>query len=275
MIKRILVGLHDLVRSQSATRQAIEFAHHFGAGLTGITLLNRSQLERTGPVPIGAGHAAAELCEHRIREAEEAIAQATAFFETTCRDAGVTHSLLSERTDPLDGLIAVSRYYDLIVGGLQHLFGDDDSAAAPVALTRLVQEGVRPFVAVTAEHRAVHRVLIAYSGSVGSAKTMKRYVQMNPWPGASVRIVTFALQADVAQERLHDAAEYCHAHGLTPETDHVALPPKNQLLPYAEEWGADAIILGNSARSLLLKRIFGETALQTIRNAKCTLFLCQ
>jgi len=34
-------------------------------------------------------------------------------------------------------------------------------------------------------------------------------------------------------------------------------------------------VIGNSAKNLLLRRIFGETALHAIRNAKGPLFLAQ
>jgi nucleotide-binding universal stress UspA family protein len=40
-------------------------------------------------------------------------------------------------------------------------------------------------------------------------------------------------------------------------------------------WQADMIVLGNSARSLLMKRVLGETALHIIRNADRPLFLSQ
>ena len=51
--------------------------------------------------------------------------------------------------------------------------------------------------------------------------------------------------------------------------------PKEQLLPYAESWGADLMVMGNSAKNLLLRRLFGETALDVIRNANLPLFLAQ
>ena len=51
--------------------------------------------------------------------------------------------------------------------------------------------------------------------------------------------------------------------------------PKERLLPEAADWEADMIVIGNSARSLLSRKLFGETALHVIRNADRPLFLCQ
>ena len=74
---------------------------------------------------------------------------------------------------------------------------------------------------------------------------------------------------------LADAADYCRAHQLAVETDCVNGSPKEQLLPYADRWGADLTVIGNSAKNLMLRKIFGETALHAIRNANRPLFLAQ
>jgi nucleotide-binding universal stress UspA family protein len=108
-----------------------------------------------------------------------------------------------------------------------------------------------------------------------SAKAMKHFVQMRLWPQAQVRIVSFADGRAGTEQFLADAAEYCSAHGLQVETCAVSGSAKDQLLPYAEQWGADITVIGNSAKNLLLRRIFGETALQAIRHANRPLFLAQ
>jgi len=144
-----------------------------------------------------------------------------------------------------------------------------------VELVRLVDGGVRPLIAVTDEYREVRRVLIAYSGSAESAKTMKRFVQLRLWPEASVRIVTFNKTPEEAQVLLSEAAEYCHVHGIDPVIEHVDKYPKHELLPYAKDHSIDAIVIGNSARNLLLRRVFGETVLSVIEHAECPLFLSQ
>ena len=51
--------------------------------------------------------------------------------------------------------------------------------------------------------------------------------------------------------------------------------PMDPLLPEADSWPADLICVGSGARSLLLRRLFGDTALQLIRNSDRPLFLAQ
>ena len=134
---------------------------------------------------------------------------------------------------------------------------------------------MRPIIAVSEKFQPIQKVLIAYSGSMASAKTMKRFVQMRLWPDVKLKIVTFQSSEDKAQQLLYDASEYCRAHGFHVECDSNPGSPKDFLLPMATQWQADMIVLGNSARNLLLKRVLGETALNIIRNADRPLFLCQ
>lgn len=275
MIKRILVGLGDLPHTRSAATAAIQIAQSVGGELTGVTLFDPNQLESSGPVPIGGGAYAKELEESRVQTATEVIAAATRAFVTSCQQAQVPHAVVHERGDPLTLLCEHVRYHDLIVCGQRGLFQHGVIDEPTDQLVKLVQAAVRPLLAVPEQEHPIKRVLIAYSGSVESAKTMKRFVQFGLYRDAALRIVTFQEDAAAGETLLEHAAAYCRAHGLDPETECVADAPQKQLLPYAEARQCDLVVLGNSSRNLLLRRLFGETALHTMRNADRPLFLSQ
>jgi nucleotide-binding universal stress UspA family protein len=275
MIKRILVGLGSLDYARTATQKAIELAKAHGAELTGVTLFDTERLDDTGPVPIGAGQLAKELRESRLGDVKSVIEAAEVFFSSECEKAGITYRLQRESGDPLEALISLTRYHDLIVCGLKSLFEHGVIDDPPDELAMLVEEGVRPLLAVTDEDRPIERVLIAYSGSMESAKTMRRFMHFRLWPNASVRIVTFHQNLEIGEALLADAADYCRAHGVEAETECVTEPPLSNLLPYASGWNADLIVLGNSAKNMLLRRILGDTALHVMRNSEIPLFLAQ
>ncbi len=275
MIKRILVGLGSLDYARSATAKAIELAKAKGAELTGVTLFDIDRLDNTGPIPIGAAQLAKELKESRLNDASAIIQAAEVHFTAECKKAGIKHRVQRETGDPMEALVSLTRYHDLVICGLRGLFEHGVVDEPPDELATLVQEGVRPLLAVSDRDRPIHRVLIAYSGSMESAKTMRRFVHLKMWPEAKLKIVTFNDNQAAGESRLAKAVEYCQAHGLDPETESVAEPPLDRLLPYADDWGADLIVLGNSAKSMLLRRILGETALHVMRNAERPLFLAQ
>lgn len=275
MMKRILVGLGGTEYTGSAIKQSVTLALEHDAEVTGVSIIDEARLTYSGPVPIGGGHYAHELANDRMEKAKERSEQAVQAFTDACQAAGVRHQVLREVGEPFTLLIDQARYHDLMIFGLRSLFEYDLVPDPHNALVQLVQAGVRPLIAVSKGFYPVKKVLIAYSGSMESAKAMKRFVQMRLWPEAKLRIVTFEHQADKAEQIVGDAADYCCAHGFEVEEAFVPKSPKDHLIPYAEEWGADLTVVGNSAKNLLLRRIFGETALHAIQNANRPLFLSQ
>ena len=280
MIRRILVGLAGTPYTAVSIQTAVELAVRHGAELTGVTAIDLKKLENVGPVPLGASAAAHDWREHRVKVTRDRIEQDIADFSSACTAAQLRWEVKSEgRESPFDYLISQSRYHDLMLFGVRSVFEYDvvgDPVTDPsLVLIRLITEGVRPIVAVAPQYQTVRRVMVAYSGSMESAKTMKRFVQLRPWPVEEMCIVTFERDEVRGRHLLADAAHYCRAHGLHAETKLIVQPPRDNLLLEAEAWGADLIVLGNSAKRLLLRRVFGETALHAIREANCPLFLAQ
>lgn len=275
MIKRILVGLSGTKFTAAAIRQAVELATAHDAEVTGVSVVDVGRLSRVGPVPLGAMTYAGEQRTARLQVAREHVEQSLREFEQACGERGVRHRVLQEEGEPFSLMIDEARYHDLMIFGLRSLFEFDLVSDPHDALVRLVASGVRPILAVSEEPRPIESVLIAYSGSMESAKTMKWFVQSRLWPRAKLRIVTFEHPPERAESLVADAADFCRAHGFEPEEAYVAQSPKDHLLPYAAGWDADLIVVGNSAKNLLLRRLFGETALHAIRHADRPLFLAQ
>ena len=277
MINRILVGLGTSGTARSVTEHAIDIALPRRAVVTGLAVTDVARLEWTGPRPMGVGVEAAtsDLRRQRFERAAADVVAAADQFATRCRAAGVAHRVSEETGDPFEIAADLVRYHDMCVFGLRGLFEHDVVPEPRDALERLVADGVRPILAVGEEFRPIRRVLVAYSGSLESAKTFKHFVQSGLFAEAPVRIVHFGDDAETAGRRLEKSAAYFAAHGRQVETDHAAGDPARELIPYAEAWGADLVVAGNSAKNLLLRRLFGETALRLLRDSPLPLYLAQ
>ena len=273
MIKRILLGLGGTQYTPVAIQRAVELAKRFEAEVTGVTVVDARRLADVSFEQEETILAAA----HRIFLARERIAEAISLFESACVAAGVKYRVKQEeKEDAFDLMISLARYHDLMIFGLRSIFEYDLSAEDPKdALARLISAGVRPIIAVSDTLQPIQKVMIAYSGSTESARTMRLFIQLSLWPDAKVKIVTFQSSEDRAKRLLNDAAAYCRAHGYVVEAESKTGSPKDLLLPMATEWQADMIALGNSAQNLLVKRLLGETALHMIKNADRQLFLSQ
>jgi nucleotide-binding universal stress UspA family protein len=275
MLKRILVGLGGTDYTVAAINQAVSLAMAHDAELTGVSVIDPSRVSPILAMPIGDGPMVYPETGNLMAKARERVEWAAHEFTKACQAAGVRHRVVREVGEPFSLMTAESRYHDLMIFGLKSLFESDLVVDPHDALVRLVRSGVRPLLAVSKEFVAIKKVLIAYSGSMESAKAMKRFVQMRLWPVSQLRIVSFEDGKGHARELLAHAADYCRAHGLEPETECVYGSPKEHLLSYMQNWQADLTVIGNSAQNLILRRIFGETALSVIRNAEQPLFLAQ
>lgn len=275
MIKRILVGIGGTNYTDVAIQRALEIAKHHDAEVTGVTIVDLKRLQKVGPVPLGGVAYAEKLREQRTEGTKDRIEQAVAKVEGDCKNASIACRIEQETGDPFELMISHARYNDLTIFGLRSLFDYGFTPEPRDALIRLVSQGVRPILAVSPEFREIRRVLIAYNGSMESAKAMRRYVQLRPWADVSLGIVFFGEATDGAHKLLQDAAEYCRAHGFAAETELAPGTAKKGLIEYAQKNDFDLIVMGNSARSAIVRNLIGDTALHTIQEADRPLFLAQ
>jgi nucleotide-binding universal stress UspA family protein len=244
--------------------------------------VDEKELLKIGPVPAGGSAYAQRMREQRLEVSRERVDAAVdrfeeicTRFEAACTRQGISHSVEREAGDPFALMISHARYHDLTIFGLRSLFDYGLTPEPNDALVRLVAGGVRPIMAVSPFYREVHKALIAYSGSMESAKAMRRFVQMRLWPEVEVEIVHFSNSASAAKPLLSEAASYCRAHGYRAETVRIDADARTETLAYAQRTEADIVVMGNSVRSLLMRKLIGDTVLHTIQNADRPLFLSQ
>jgi len=275
MIKRILVGLAGTTYTPVAIQRAVTLARTHGAEVTGVTVLDAKRIRGEGIGLVKAPNSDLLRAE-RMQIARSQIEQCVSEFESACQAANIRYHIVEESGDAFTRLVDLSRYHDLMVFGLRSIFEYDFQVGAPESLLlRLVVAGVRPLLAVSEKFRSISRVLIAYNGSMESATAMKRFVQMRLWPDAELKIVTFHTSDDKAFELMQAAEDYCVAHGFKVCHQSNRGDPKVLLLAAATLWQADMIVMGNSARSVLLRKVLGDTLLGTLRDAQIPLFLAQ
>lgn len=274
-IRRILLGLGGTEFTPVATQRAIELAERHGAEITGVTIMDEARLRDVGPVPVGGGHAARTLQDHRVEITRQRIREAIDTFDEKCASHRVRFRILQETGESFSLMTNLARYHDLMIFGLRSVFDCGLGVEPEDTVARLVRAGVRPMIAVSREYRQIRRVLLAYSGSPESAKAIKRFVQSQLWPDVQLKLLTCARSAEEAEPLLADMASYCRAYGHEPAQEHSEESPKDRLLTAAAEWDADLIVLGNGVRRVWLNRIIGSTASHVVQNAEIPLYLSQ
>lgn len=274
MLKRIHVGLGGTPFTPTAIRYSVELGQAHQAEVLGTAIIDRTRLAALSKT----AEAGTDLLDEyrRLEAIDRRQKRSIAEFESQCDNAAISHTVTRASGDPFEKMISQAQYHDLMIFGLRSLFDFDfleTDGAGP--LSRLVSSGVRPILAVAKEYRPVRRVLLAYSGSMGSASAIKQFVTMQLWPDLCFKLVMFDQPNEIAETLLNDMAGYCRAHGHDVEREHVEGSPKHQLLPHATDWNADLIVLGNGSRHLWLKKLLGDTASNVIEHADIPLFVSQ
>lgn len=275
MIKRILLGIGGTPFTAVAIERAVELAALHSARLTAVTVVDSERICKFGPVPPGAGHYAKRMCENRLEVTKSQIDEAVSTLEKTCQKAGVEYNVEWESGNPFELMIGYARYNDITVFGLRSLFDYQLVEQPEKDLFRLLKQGVRPILAVSEHLRPIRKVMIAYSGSMESAKAMRRFVQFRLFPDAALEIVHFSDRPGESNMLLKDAATYCRDHGYTVNTRMIPGKGGEQLLESAKELEMDMITMGNSMRSVWMQKVLGNTLLKTLVHADRPLFLSQ
>ena len=275
MLKRLLLGIGGTPFSNAAIALAVELALLHDARVTAVTVVDPNNICKLGPVPLGAGHYAKRMCENRLEVTKDQISETVAHFEAVCKQSGVKYHVEWETGDPFDLMIDHARYHDLTLCGLRGIFDYQLVEQPEKDLVRLLSQGVRPILAVAKELRPVRRVMVAYSGSMESAKAMRRFIQFNLWPDAALDIVHFSDKPDDSNALLKEAAAYCRDHGYSVNTRMIPGKAGDHLLASAQEMDADMIVMGNSIRSIWLRKILGDTVLEALTQSERPLFLSQ
>ncbi len=276
MIKRILLGIGGTPFTKVAIERAVELAAAHGAKLTAVSVMQPDHVCNVGPVPAGAGIYAKRLCRSRQKVTNENLEASISMAASSCEEAGVPLKIFRETGRAFDLFIDYARYHDLTIFGLRSLFEYQVADEPEKDLIRLLSKGVRPILAVSDRLRPIRKVLIAYSGSMESAKAMRRFVQFGLWSEAELEIVHFS-EGDITGGRalLENAANYCRDHGYSTQTRILPGRADQKLLPVSAELDADMIVMGNSIRSIWMRKMLGDTVLNTLTRADRPLFLSQ
>jgi len=273
MVKRILVSLGGTPFSYVAIERALDLAKRHEAKIIALSVANLKQLQNVGPVPIGAGSSAERIRKKRLHETCENIEKALSHFRSRCLENNVPYEAKYFSGSPAKAIASFSRYCDLAVFGFRGLFDYGVLNNPDRTVNQIITSGVRPFITVSEKFRSIERVVIAYNGSLEAAAAMRLFVQMRLWDEVQLLILCFGSSSVKGEETLRDAAEYCSAFGYEPETRFVSGSGKSRLLETAMEWNADMVVLGDSARSLLVEKVFGSTSYSVLRSATIPLFM--
>lgn len=282
MIKRILVALDPDEDTPVATQYAIWLAKKFNASLTGLAVVDTSNIyTNVGGGEINKLHYARNLWEELSEETRGIAEVLLDSFKESVEEAGVKYTSVKKEGASFDRIIEDTKYHDLLVLGRDSHFFYNEPQLETKTLARVVKGGVAPTLVVTGQYRQVEKVLVAFDGSGPAARSLKSFIQLMPF-GKDIKIDLVHVSPDETKEKrelsesiLQLAEEYLLEHEFQYITKTILSggKPGNRIFERIEDQQPDLTVLGAHSVSAIRRVTFGSTTHDLITKTTVPLFL--
>lgn len=282
MIKRIVVALDPDDDTPVATKYAIRLAKRFDASLTGLAVVDKSNIDAA----ISLGGYGTELFGHQIwsemaDETRKVAEKLLENFRKSAEKEGVRYRNLKKHGASFELIIEEMKYHDLLVVGRDSRFFYNEPDRDSDTLAKVVKGGVAPTLVVTDQYKDVEKILVAFDGSAPSAKTLKSFVHLLPYgKDIEIELVNIAEgesieDMDRASAILKQAEDYLKDHNFSYVTKVVLEKgnPGERILERQMMKNPDLVLLGAHSVSALRRATFGSTTHHMITKSQGPLFL--
>lgn len=278
MIKKILVALDADTDTSVATRYAADMARRHGAEVTGLAVVDMGSIEASSRGGgIGSMYLMERVQENLTAESRAIARQLANTFKEEMEGSGVDFDVQVEEGVPFERIVEDMKYHDvLVVGNDPHFFYSHPKEKTKT-LVRVVKNSIGPTLVVPDTYRVVRRVLVAYDASSASARAVRRFVHLQPF-GTDVTLEILNVhgkgESEGSQLALRMAKAYVEAHGYGAHTSSLhGTDPARQIVEFAQQFEADALIAGAHSVSKLTKLAFGSTTASLLENCPVPLFV--
>jgi nucleotide-binding universal stress UspA family protein len=257
---------------------ASEIATRFDASVTGLAVVDVGHIESSARGGgIGSMHYAEKLRENLTEETRQKAQDLLHEFERALERSGVTFVDYVKEGVPFQRILDEVKYHDLLVVGKSPHFFYGAPQKETHSLPRVVRSAAAPALVVTEDHRVIQRVLIAYDGSLASARTMQQFAQLQPF-GTDLEIELLHVHSGPNSESelmLRMATTYLGAHGFDKVhfTSMEGSDPAKQTTQFASQISSDLVVAGAHSDSVLKKIAFGSTTRRMLEKCDTPIFL--
>lgn len=282
MLKRILVALDPDEDTPVATRFAIRLAQRFNASLTGLAVVDISNIQST----IGLGGYGTEMYGRQLwvemaDDTRKVAEKLLNNFKHSVEKAGVRHRDIKKQGTSYEMIIEEMKYHDLLIVGRDSHFFYNQPDKETQTLARVVKGGYSPVLVVTDVYRDVENVMVAFDGSGPAARTLKAFVHLLPYgKDLEIELVIVAEsnaieEMDRASLTLKYAEEYLKEHGFSYLNKSVLEKgdPGERILERQVLKNPDMVLLGAHSVSAIQRAAFGSATHHMITGSEGPLFL--
>lgn len=282
MIKRILVALDPDEDTPVATRFAIRLAKRFNASVTGLAVVDLSNIQTTiAGSGFGADIIGTKVWSEMAEDTRNAAERLLNNFKGAVEKADVRHRDIRKQGASPEVIIEEMKYHDILIVGRDSHYFYNQPEQDTATLAKVVKGGDAPTLVVTGEYRDVEKVMIAFDGSSPAARTLKGFVHLLPY-GKDVDIELTIIPdkdteelKDRAMAILNQAEAYLKEHGFHYVSKTILESGRTgeRILYHQFKKKPDLLLLGAHSVSALRRVTFGSTTHHVISYSEGALFL--
>lgn len=274
-MRSALVPVDGSDTSNAAVEVAIAFAEANKAKLAGMGIIDEPGITAREAVPMGATYFKHERDEIRLENASQRVQEALAHFSAACDRAGVNYRTVVARGTPYDEICRESHRHDGIVMGRESHFHFETQITPDEVFRLIVRDSPRPVIAVPKNIPVGSRVLVAYDGSLQSARSMQMHHVLGLCEGREVEVMTVCKDKDQAAFISQHAVDYYRERGVDVESYVVGTSenPAQAVLRRIEDTGPRILVMGSYGESGLKEFFFGSFTSTLIQSCPVPLFL--
>lgn len=239
---------------------SVSLAARLEARIRGLTILDTRRLSTLATSCESAVHCTREL--ERLALVDVSQESLRAQLANACDVAGVQHDWRQWRGDPVALLPSEAQFHDLVVTAVTSPGEQED--LTPQDVVRLVERDAHPLLVLRPRLR-VKRTLLVCDGEPSSASAIRQFLLQRLFPECELRLLAVGTNEHEARDRLHAMTDYAQRQRTELESGYLRGSISKALIPYAEKWQADLIVIGVTQRKSLFRPLAQQPVEQILR----------
>lgn len=275
MLRRLLLVVDGTKSSHSAQEVAIELAKRTNARLTGVSVLDMPWITAAQPEPLGGSAFKVLRDDEVIRHTKKYVEELLGTFQEVCKKAGIQYEAIEVEGVPEVEIEYLSHEHDLIIIGQKTDFHHDLENESDRIVRHLVKDNPRPMIIVPPTDSFGHDIMVAYDGTLQSARALHMFLLLNLAKNRPVHIVTVHKNRHEAEELANQALRLCLAYGVEASIHPQGSQgdPAKILLKKVEEMNIGLIAMGAFGPASWKEVLFGNTTSAIMKASKVPLFI--
>lgn len=270
MLKRVLLHLNGSFGVDQVIELGARISQRTSARLRGLSILDTSGFENAGQL-VSAAYAVS--ASYRISHAERRQLIAHEQMQQVGQRYQIDFDTLGIEGNPIESLVHEAQYYDLLITRSPDRALQLPGELSASQLIDLVIRCRQPVYISRGANTNPCRVLFVYDGTESSARAIRTFLTQNPIKRAHCRLLGVGAAAEAHSKLLQSMRDYCEARRDDLEIGRLSGPLRNVLIPYAEKWAPDVVVMGVPRVAGLWTRIRGHVSSDFLKHTQFDLYL--